>query len=239
MPDLKPQRKKRTPMRTGKVAKTSGASVGEGRKRRSSEDILRRIVTAAADEFERCGFAGATTASIAHKANVTEGQIFRHFGSKSNLFRETIFKPLDQQLLKFLEEDRAPERPEMYTPNRESASVYISRLQRFLAANREMLTSLVVAQTYDTGSAQGVGQISSLRAYFEHGAAVMRKQIKDPAKVDPKLMVRVSFVAVLACVIFKDWIFPPALATETEITNAIRDFILEGLSANHDPGTFA
>lgn len=54
-------------------------------------------------------------------------------------------------------------------------------------------------------------------------------------KVDPKLMVRVSFVAVLACILFKEWIFPPGMASDEEIGAAIEDFVMDGINANTDP----
>ena len=63
------------------------------RKRRSPEELKDRIIAAAGVEFRRGGYAKATTAAIAHRAKVTETQIFRYFDSKANLFREAIFKP--------------------------------------------------------------------------------------------------------------------------------------------------
>jgi hypothetical protein len=51
--------------------------------------------------------------------------------------------------------------------------------------------------------------------------------------------VRVSFVAVLACVMFKDWIFPPGMASDEEITAAINDFVMEGIRVNFDKGRIA
>ena len=157
--------------------------------------------------------------------------MFRYFGSKATLFRETIFKPLDQHLLAFIKEHMVVEGS--LASVRESANLYTSELQRFIAEHASMLTSLVVAQTYDTEAAQGVGKINSLRTYFDHGAALMSKRARNP-KVDPKLMVRVSFVAVLACLMFKDWIFPPGLASDAKIRDAINTFVLEGIGANHD-----
>jgi hypothetical protein len=52
-------------------------------------------------------------------------------------------------------------------------------------------------------------------------------------------MARVSFAAVLACVMFKDWIFPPGLASEEEIRAAINDFVREGIGANPQLGPIA
>lgn len=202
------------------------------RKRRSTQDIVNRIVQAARAQFKRAGFAGATTANIARGAEVTEAQIFQYFGSKSNLFRETVFKPLDQQLQTFNEHHMADFGKKMNL--REMAGLYTTELQRFINDNSDMLTSLVVAQTYAHGAARGVGAINSLKTYFDRGASTMTVKMKQHAKVPPALMVRVSFAAVLACVMFRDWIFPAGLASDEQIRNAINDFVLEGIGANFD-----
>lgn len=204
----------------------------ERRKRRSPEDLTNRILEAAAEEFQRSGYSGATTAAIARAADVTEAQMFRYFGSKANLFREAIFKPLDEQLQRFLslhEPDDQPVRLE------ENATLYVEDLQSFLAANADMLTSLIVAQKYDREMGETVGEIASLQHYFERGASTMRRRLKTPPKVDPELMVRVSFAGVLGCVLFKSWIFPPGMASEAEIRRAIDIFVAEGVAANFDP----
>jgi hypothetical protein len=102
-----------------------------------------------------------------------------------------------------------------------------------MSAHSEMLMSLIVAQTYAAGSTAGVNEFDSVRAYFERGAAMMASRMADSSpRVDPKLMVRVSFVAVLACVLFKDWVFPAGMATEDEIRAAINDFVMDGINAN-------
>ena len=189
---------------------------------------MNRILEAAATEFQRSGYAGATTASIARSADVIEAQLFRYFGSKANLFREAIFKPLDEQLSGFLSRHDHPQ----HAPQPEDAALYVEDLQRFLSAHAEMLTSLVVAQKYDREMAKGVGEIKSLAAYFERGASTMARRLKAEPKVDPRLMVRVSFAAVLGCVLFKDWVFAPGVAGEEEIRRAIDVFVAEGIGAN-------
>jgi hypothetical protein len=42
----------------------------------------------------------------------------------------------------------------------------------------------------------------------------------------------VTFVTVLATIMLKSWIFPPDLASDQEITAAINDFVMDGISAN-------
>jgi hypothetical protein len=60
----------------------------------------------------------------------------------------------------------------------------------------------------------------------------MSMRLKDRAKVDPRLTVRVVFGAVLASVMFKEWLFPPGLTDDEAITAAVIDFIQEGIHSN-------
>ena len=205
------------------------------RKRRSEAEIRRLIVKAAAEEFERRGFSGTTTARIAEKADVTEAQLFRYFGSKANLFRETVFDPLDQHLLNFVRQHVPADSGQENLGDK--AKLYITELQRFINEHSGTLASLVVAGMYDSGTANGVGDSKGLGSYFEHGAAIMEGRMGENPRIDPKLMVRVSFAAVLACIIFKDWMFPRGLANEAQIREAINTFVLEGLNANFDQDT--
>ena len=57
----------------------------------SPEDETReRIIQGAAQVFAQKGYAGATTRKIAQAANVNEVTLFRHFGSKKNIFMAVI-----------------------------------------------------------------------------------------------------------------------------------------------------
>lgn len=203
---------------------------GGRRKRRSREDILSRIFAAAAEEFKRAGYTGATTAAIARRAEVTEAQLFRYFGSKENLFRETIFDPVDRHFSSFIERHQ-PGRGEALGP-RALARLYTTELQDFIGRNAGLLTSLVVAEAYEGRSARGVGQIDSLQAYFAHGAAELPPARAGQTKISPELMARISFATVLACVLFRGWLFPPGLARDEDITAAVNEFILSAIVAN-------
>ena len=203
--------------------------------RRAPAEIRERILNAAGEEFKSCGYAGATTLNIARRAEVTEAQLFRYFASKSVLFREAVFEPLVRHFDAF---DARHNAGLLDGPGiRENARLYISELQQFIREHSGLLMSLVVAQTYAPLTMPGVGEIDSLQNYFARGAAMMRRTRKDKAEltVEPKLMVRVSFAAVLACILFKDWIFPPGMAGEAEISEAIIDFVLDGITIDLAP----
>jgi AcrR family transcriptional regulator len=201
------------------------------RKRRSSEEVADRILEAAAEEFELAGYTGATTAAIARRAEVTEAQIFRFYESKQELFRAAIFTPLNRHFAAFHAANIA--QPGDSGSMREMARRYICELQDFMAQHSRMLMSLIVASAYSPESTDGVGELEGLRAYFDQGASVMAKRMAGgEASVDPKLMVRVSFVAVLASLMFKDWLFPKGLASDHDIREAIVDFVIDGIRAN-------
>lgn len=200
------------------------------RKRRSPEEIMDRLMRAASEEFRRNGFSGATTAGIARNADVTEAQLFRYFGSKADLFREAVFKPLNAHFEAFNAGHLMKPRDEK--DYRTLSRLYITELQDFIGEHAQMLMSLVVAQAYAPDSTQGVAGIDSLRTYFERGAETMARRMDSEPQVDPRLMVRVSFAAVLANVLFKDWLFPAGLASEDAIGSAIVDFVIDGISAN-------
>jgi AcrR family transcriptional regulator len=204
------------------------------KKRRSPEEIRERLINAAREEFKRCGFVGATTAAIARNAEVTEAQLFRYFESKAALFREAVFERLNKHFSEF--NAQYPTDFSSKENIRDRARLYITELQQFLDEHSKLLLSLVVAQIFTSGSLQGVGEIESLRHYFERGAATMSSRVEKNPKVDPGLLVRVSFAAVLGCVIFKDWIFPAGLASDEDISAAIIDFVIDGISINSDPG---
>lgn len=198
--------------------------------RRAPAEIRERILLAAGEEFKDFGFSGATTLNIARRAEVTEAQLFRYFGTKQALFREAVFEPLVRHFDAF-DASHVHGAPESILV-RENARLYIIELQQFIRDHSKMLMSLVFAQTYTPLATPGVGEIDSLQNYFAKGAAMMTRRTGGRAKVAPKLMVRVSFAAVLACILFKDWMFPPGLASEEEIREAIIDFVIDGITVD-------
>lgn len=198
------------------------------RKRRSSEEVAARLIQAAQSEFQRCGYAGATTAAIARAADTTEAQLFRSFASKAALFQEAVFRPLNAHLERFNQDHLAA--ADDGTARVDHARRYISELQHFVEQHAALLRAVILAG--DHGRDQGIDPIGSLGAYFEQGAAAQSARIDGTPRVDPRLMVRVSFGAVLANILFKDWLFPADLANNDAVNRAIVDFVLDGINAN-------
>lgn len=203
------------------------------RQRRSTEEIINLLIEAACDEFESNGYEKAKTAAIAQKAGVTEALIFSNFGSKAKLFHDSIFKPLEQHFLQF--QATHPVDPKDVEGLREGTQQYILELQQFIGRHSKMLRSVVAAQMYTSNDVQDLSQVEGLHDYFSRAAALAMNRLSENPKIHPKLMTRVSFATILACILFKDWLFPEGLASEGEISTAISDFVMDGLSANVEP----
>jgi len=209
------------------------------RKRRDAATVREAIVEAAVAEFEANGYAGATTAQIARRADVTEAQIFRCFESKAELFRTAVFEPLNRHFTDFHARQLATHDDAM--PMRERARAYITELQDFITRHSRMLMTLVVSQAYmrerdGASSPAGIeAMIDGLKPYFERGAAMMKSRMDGETVVAPELMVRVSFAAVLGNVLFRDWMIPASVAGDDAVREAMIDFVIDGINANPDP----
>jgi AcrR family transcriptional regulator len=215
------------PNKTGRQPPKAAA---KRRTRRSSEEVIDLLIEAACIEFERNGYEATKTAAIAKRAGVTEALIFSNFGSKARLFHDSIFNPLNRHFLDFcathLVESNDPEGAKEWTRQ------YTRELQDFIGKHSMMLRTVIAAQMFDSGSVPGLGQVEGLHDFFSRATAKSMIRLSDKPKIHPKLVSRVSFASVLACVIFRDWLFPKGLASERGISAAISDFILEGPHAN-------
>ena len=216
------------------MAKGASDEKAPRRRRRTSEEVADRILEAAAEEFELSGYSGATTAAIARRAEVTEAQIFRFHPSKQDLFRAAIFTPLNRHFADF--QSRSVADLGKGREGRDLAREYIGELQDFMARHSSMFMSLIVASAYSPDATGGITELEGLQAYFEKGKAMMSARTSKDAPVSPELMVRVSFAAVLANLMFRDWLFPPGLASDAEIRDAIATFVIEGIEANGPVG---
>ena len=200
------------------------------RKRRSPEEIRGRLLDAAREEFKAKGFAGATTAAIARRADVAEIQMFRYFPGKADLFREAIFTPLKAHFRAFNVEHSpaAMDEPEIL----DRARLYVAELLTFLDERARMLVSLLAVQSFERSAVGGAGE--GLQAYLDEVVRAMTERAGVSGGLDPSTFGRVAFGAVLGCVTYRDWLFPAGSADRAQIDAAITDFILAGISPHSD-----
>lgn len=199
-------------------------------KRRTTEEVIDRIISAASDEFELYGYAGATTAAIARKAGVAEPLIFSNFGSKSNLFHASIFKPLNRHLKEFCAThwDHTAKTEKM---RRELTRKYILELERFIDQHSRKFISLFFEQTY-YNTDNGLNNIEGIQDYLSYATSMQTTGKDGDPKIDHRIMARLSFATIFSCVIFREWIFPNDLASKDDVLLSLPDFIMDGLNAN-------
>jgi AcrR family transcriptional regulator len=70
-----------------------------GRPRAGASDARERILAAAIDEFGENGYDGATMRGIAARAGVDSALVHHYFGTKADLFGETIHAPMRPDLV--------------------------------------------------------------------------------------------------------------------------------------------
>jgi AcrR family transcriptional regulator len=68
----------------------------EHRQRMSGQDRRQQVLGIAAEEFARGGLHGASTETIARRAEITQAYVFRMFGTKKALFLEVVTAAFDR-----------------------------------------------------------------------------------------------------------------------------------------------
>lgn len=197
------------------------------RRRRRSTDIRLSILEAAAAEFGARGYAGATTAAIAKRSGVAENQIFRHFNSKAELFKKSVFDPLNEKFEAF---NLVQLHNAINGNETEITEKYIGALSRFMTEQKQALLALARSNADELGDSSGIGKMGALGAFFQLSQAMLTAKRGAGNGLDPRLINRVSFATVLACVMFGDWLFPEDLAGN-EIAHVLSEFIMHGLDA--------
>src|SRR3954466_7454217 len=76
------------------IADGHHGAVTERAPRRSSATVRSLVLTAARELFEQRGYEPVSTREIAERAGVTQAAVFRHFGTKAELFVEAVGEPL-------------------------------------------------------------------------------------------------------------------------------------------------
>ena len=216
-------------MKTDKTAKAAKGTSSGRRKKRSPTEIKERLLQATMEEFRKNGFS-ATTAAIADRADVTEGQLYRYFDSKTDLFREAVFKPLNKELSDFCV--RYLSAIVAVTDRKERIRIYVRQLQDFVGQHSELMTALTAFRPADRENNIEVNELDSLSLYFDTGTIMLEtRQHKNPL-IKPRLMAKIIFSSVLSTVIFKDWLFSDGSESDDEVIDAIGEFLIGGIFAS-------
>lgn len=184
---------------------------------------------AARAEFAQQGYAGAKTREIARRAGTSEVMLFRHFGSKANLFRETVFRPINECLKCFIEDELLASQVSEMSPAH--FLEYNSRLYGVLEENGPLLAALIAAGDYEASDISDIADLTSLETFFDMAEKELRR-LADARSVellqDPRIVVRFVFSTYLSVALFRKWLFPEKVGNIQHVLNVINGMLLRG-----------
>jgi AcrR family transcriptional regulator len=221
----------------------SGARYGRGVARQTSEPVLDKpkatrrspgevrelLLSAARDLFSARGYAGTSTRDIAVKAGVSEALLFRHFGTKAQLFERAVLDPINGFVHGYVEAWRA--RPESdYTPEA-IVRAFVDGFYRLLSENRQLVMALVTAQAYEElHEANDAAPLNALMAELETIAG--SEAAARGFHFDVVVAVRVVTGIVMAMALLDDWLFEPGRRkpSRQRIVDEMVALVLHGLA---------
>lgn len=139
---------------------------GEGlvrlRERRRTQDVQDAVLASAARLFARHGFARTTAKDIAEDAAVAETAIYRHFGSKQQLFAIAVVAPFER----FAEQYAQKWWPVVDAGEADTVILrgFMEDLYDALRDNRDAVVALLAAQ----GDPAAQDAIEEGRRHFQH-----------------------------------------------------------------------
>lgn len=164
------------------------------------------LLTAARDIFAERGFKGTSTRDVAERAGVTEVMIFRHFGTKANLFQEAIVAPFTSFIQQYISDYRS-RRHGVRSPYEEGLDLYTG-LFEVLHGEREVLLALMAARQFDDLPSAAASQVDQA---FADVLGVMEEVVgtesieRGFSGFDLGPTVRTMFAMVLSVALHGDW----------------------------------
>jgi AcrR family transcriptional regulator len=193
------------------------------------------ILRAAREVFAAKGFNGTSTRDIAQRAQLTEVMIFRHFGTKANLFQEAVVAPFAEFMDNYIADYRSREHGKL-SPQQEGVALY-SGLFDVLHGERELLLALMAAHQYNElspeASAQINGAFDRLLALFEEVVATEAKERRF-SDFDLRATVRAMFAMVLSAALHGDWMGLGKKVSYKRMIDAMTQLTVRGLRVPED-----
>jgi AcrR family transcriptional regulator len=193
------------------------------------------ILRAAREVFAAKGFNGTSTRDIAQRAQLTEVMIFRHFGTKANLFQEAVVTPFAEFMDNYIADYRSREHGKL-SPQQEGIALY-SGLFDVLHGERELLLALMAAHQYNElsleASAQINGAFDRLLALFEEVVATEAKE-RHFSDFDLRATVRAMFAMVLSAALHGDWMGLGKKVSYKRMIDAMTQLTVRGLRVPED-----
>ena len=207
--------------------------------RARGKNVRESLLRAAREEFAKQGYAGARTREIARLAGTSEVMLFRHFGSKANLFRETVFQPINENLKGFIEDELVASN--VTAMSEKYFLEYSTRLYRVLEENGPLLSALIAAGEYESANISDISDLNSLDSFFDRAEQELRRLADNESLEmlkDPAVVVRFIFSTYLSVALFRKWLFPERIGSIEHVLDVINGLLLRGYGLDEQNKTY-
>jgi AcrR family transcriptional regulator len=155
--------------------------------------------------FASKGYSGTSTREIANQSGVHESLIFRHFGSKQELFKKAVAEPFAGFVTEYVEAWN--EAPVMSRSFEALCSEFVAGIFDLLTQHRQLFLALANARRYEFDDGEDdLSPLGPLLAQIEEMAnAEVRARNFGP--IDMPVLIRLVVGTVMSATMFDDWLF--------------------------------
>ncbi|WP_322780755.1 helix-turn-helix domain-containing protein [Frankia sp. Cas4] len=210
----------------------------DSRSRRSSATVRSLVLGAARELFDEHGYEHVTTREIAARAGVTQALVFRHFGTKANLFVEAVYRPfydfVAEYVRQWIEHGHGARSAEQTTRD------FVGGLYLLLIDNHKLLLAL------PGGPSGGSPELRTRAgAFLQEVFDKLEREIEaevavlDAPVVDVALSVRFTVALVYGATVLDDMLFPAGRQhpTRARLVEEMAGFVIRGSGSDSDSGS--
>jgi AcrR family transcriptional regulator len=209
------------------VAPSRADSEGDGRA---------RILKAAHDLFTKQGYQSTTTKEISARAKVAEPTVFRHFGSKVELFEASILEPFNKVVDEWTQS--WADMPTEITLEELSENL-VDSLYTLVWEDRRIFRELMTARS-DPQSALHASAVAISAQFREGFSSVLEVGVdiaraKELVYVDPPATIGAVASMIIGSVLLGDWAYPANRRTpgRTRMVREMARLIVDGIAHRH------
>lgn len=201
------------------------------RVRRTAEEIDRLLLDAARQAFAERGYSGTSTREISEAAGVSEALLFRHFGTKADLFDRSILEPFHMFIGTFIAEWES--QPIGNHCAEELCRQFLAGLYGLLKEHRELAMTLLGAMAFES---RDLGEQLQTAPSFAMLLGRLERVAAEEAAVqgfdfNVPVAVRAVSAMALSMAILDPWLFPDGeRPSDEDIVTEMTELMLHGLT---------
>jgi AcrR family transcriptional regulator len=199
----------------------------------SGAGVRPRLLNAAHELFVEKGYQATTTKEISIRADVAEPTLFRHFGSKAEIFEASIIEPFTSYLERWSRSwvDYSTE-----ATVEELAENLVDSLYSLIREDRRVFQELMVARSdpkndlYPAAVAVSEHLRQGVRAVHDAGLNIQTK--RELFNIDPPATMGAVASMIIGSVMLEDWVFPANIRVpgRERMVREMAGLIVDGIS---------